>query len=217
MILDRQRVHELAIETDAHARTLERCQDPIKSAAAPSQPSARAVEGAAGHERERDLARGLDARLIAATDDQREAIRGAERIDKRRNVGFVSKRLESQNQTYGGNERFEERENRGGFAGAIDVFQPFFDRPPDFRLGHAPQHFLNFFPLPHGHGSLRPIFCTWGVAATAAAALPKTGPPEPSDFAPDEPDDGRSPGCGADAITERGRGLGRADGCAGAT
>src|SRR5437016_14463192 len=22
----------------------------------------------------------------------------------------------------------------------------------------APQHFLNFFPLPHGHGSLRPIF-----------------------------------------------------------
>ena len=23
---------------------------------------------------------------------------------------------------------------------------------------HLPQHFLNFLPLPHGHGSLRPIF-----------------------------------------------------------
>ncbi|GAB6042317.1 hypothetical protein JCM17961_29930 [Endothiovibrio diazotrophicus] len=23
---------------------------------------------------------------------------------------------------------------------------------------HAPQHFLYFFPLPHGHGSLRPTF-----------------------------------------------------------
>src|SRR6516164_1584550 len=28
----------------------------------------------------------------------------------------------------------------------------------DGRL-QAPQHFLNFFPLPHGHGSLRPVFC----------------------------------------------------------
>jgi len=25
------------------------------------------------------------------------------------------------------------------------------------RFDYAPQHFLNFFPLPQGHGSLRPI------------------------------------------------------------
>jgi hypothetical protein len=24
---------------------------------------------------------------------------------------------------------------------------------------YPPQHFLNFFPLPHGHGSFRPTFC----------------------------------------------------------
>jgi hypothetical protein len=24
---------------------------------------------------------------------------------------------------------------------------------------YLPQHFLNFFPLPHGHGSFRPTFC----------------------------------------------------------
>ena len=39
---------------------------------------------------------------------------------------------------------------------------------PQLALGHAApcfarQHFLSFFPLPHGHGSFRPIF---GVALT---------------------------------------------------
>jgi len=30
--------------------------------------------------------------------------------------------------------------------------------PLTFLYAFAPQHFLNFLPLPHGHGSLRPTF-----------------------------------------------------------
>ncbi|MGD0616789.1 MAG: Hpt domain-containing protein [Bryobacteraceae bacterium] len=33
------------------------------------------------------------------------------------------------------------------------------------RLYGAPQHFLYFFPLPHGHGSLRPASCAAGAGA----------------------------------------------------
>ena len=34
----------------------------------------------------------------------------------------------------------------------------------------APQHFLYFLPLPHGHGSLRPIFVTLLGATTVRVA-----------------------------------------------
>src|SRR5262245_50267921 len=37
------------------------------------------------------------------------------------------------------------------------------ESPPGRHTAPAPQHFLYFFPLPHGHGSLRP---TLGVLRT---------------------------------------------------
>src|SRR5664279_1731500 len=36
---------------------------------------------------------------------------------------------------------------------------------------HNPQHFLNFFPLPHGHGSFRP---TLGLPAIAGEEVPRS-------------------------------------------
>src|ERR1039458_7337197 len=38
---------------------------------------------------------------------------------------------------------------------------------------YAPWHFLYFFPLPHGHGSLRPVFCP----VTTGVALRESSPP----------------------------------------
>jgi len=35
----------------------------------------------------------------------------------------------------------------------------------------APWHFLNFLPLPHGHGSLRPT-PAYGFVANAGSAIP---------------------------------------------
>src|SRR5215472_3444720 len=32
-------------------------------------------------------------------------------------------------------------------------------REPGFSVAQAPQHFLNFLPLPQGHGSFLPTFC----------------------------------------------------------
>jgi len=37
-----------------------------------------------------------------------------------------------------------------------DFYKKYFD--PIGRNFQAPQHFLYFFPLPHGQGSFRPIF-----------------------------------------------------------
>src|SRR5215471_18606856 len=55
------------------------------------------------------------------------------------------------------------------------------------RLGaHAPWHFLNFLPLPHQHGSLRPSFscgldCTVWVTTPAAEGMPAaTASPPPA-------------------------------------
>src|SRR6476646_9946994 len=42
--------------------------------------------------------------------------------------------------------------------------------------GYAPWHFLNFFPLPHQHGSLRPILSRSAVTRCCVA----TAPPPPS-------------------------------------
>jgi hypothetical protein len=39
---------------------------------------------------------------------------------------------------------------------------------------HFPQHFLNFLPLPHGHGSLRPIL---GEASTGFGSSDDLGFP----------------------------------------
>src|SRR5258706_4318272 len=47
-------------------------------------------------------------------------------------------------------------------------------KAPRARRGspaHCPQHFLYFFPLPQGHGSLRPTF--------SGARYGSTGPPSP--------------------------------------
>src|SRR6202011_3495869 len=46
---------------------------------------------------------------------------------------------------------------------------------PEERCGaHAPWHFLNFLPLPHQHGSLRPIFSRSPTTRCVAVA---TEPP----------------------------------------
>jgi len=34
--------------------------------------------------------------------------------------------------------------------------------------GRQPQHFLNFFPLPHGQGAFRPTFASAGLTANSA-------------------------------------------------
>src|SRR3954471_16428758 len=40
----------------------------------------------------------------------------------------------------------------------------------------CPWHFLYFFPLPHGHGSLRPTFgASWRTVLTAASSPPTRG------------------------------------------
>src|ERR1019366_8529172 len=44
----------------------------------------------------------------------------------------------------------------------------------------APWHFLNFFPLPHGHGSLRPTLDQSAVAAPPPAASVRTPLPAPT-------------------------------------
>jgi hypothetical protein len=41
--------------------------------------------------------------------------------------------------------------------------------------GYAPWHFLNFLPLPHQQGSLRPIF-SFGLVRTGCAAAAATAP-----------------------------------------
>ena len=41
-----------------------------------------------------------------------------------------------------------------------------------FIIFQPPQHFLNFRPLPQGHGSLRPIFGPWRMAWTDLGACP---------------------------------------------
>src|SRR5215471_13176337 len=50
------------------------------------------------------------------------------------------------------------------------------------RLGaHAPWHFLNFLPLPHQHGSLRPIFSCGDERTAVAAGVPvETDVPPPA-------------------------------------
>ena len=37
--------------------------------------------------------------------------------------------------------------------------------------GQEPQHFLNFFPLPHGHGSFRPTF---GLPVVTDEGVPRS-------------------------------------------
>src|SRR5438477_7319074 len=41
-------------------------------------------------------------------------------------------------------------------------------------VAHGPQHFLNFLPLPHGHGSLRPTFgaATYGADEVSGSENP---------------------------------------------
>jgi hypothetical protein len=40
-----------------------------------------------------------------------------------------------------------------------DQLKPEFPKFTNFEFNfYAPQHFLNFLPEPHGHGSLRPAF-----------------------------------------------------------
>ena len=47
--------------------------------------------------------------------------------------------------------------------------------PSFFFYTIAPWHFLNFFPLPHGQGSLRPT-PAYGLAANAGSAIPPGAP-----------------------------------------
>jgi len=40
-----------------------------------------------------------------------------------------------------------------------------------FIVFYVPQHFLNFLPLLHGHGSLRPTFCPVWILETGVSCL----------------------------------------------
>src|SRR5881392_3455289 len=62
-----------------------------------------------------------------------------------------------------------------------------------------PQQFLYFFPLPQGHGSLRPTF---GISRRTGASSSFTSAPSPSPFAAIPPPirSGRRPGNGPFAV-----------------
>jgi len=53
-------------------------------------------------------------------------------------------------------------------------------RPPSVR--YLPQHFLYFFPLPHGHGSLRPTFGDSSRIGSGPMTLPSEKYQTPSFF-----------------------------------
>ena len=59
----------------------------------------------------------------------------------------------------------------GAIAGyAVARMLTLLEKKPEPAVAYAPQHFLNFLPLPQGQGSLRPAVLLAALAGSTAAA-----------------------------------------------